>query len=224
MDKIISTQVAAELIREGDVLMIGGFMSCGAPLNIIDEICRKNTGNLTVVCNDTGFAEDSGNYKAGIGKLVSEKLVSHVIASHIGTNKETGRQMNNGETKVTLVPQGTLAEQIRAAGCGLGGVLTQTGLKTEVEEGKDKILIDGIEYLIEKPMKGDVAILKGAVVDKKGNICYTKTERNFNPLMAMACKTVIVEATKIVEVGEIDPDCVVTSHIFVDYIVDGGAK
>ena len=224
MDKIISAEQAAELVKDGDTVMIGGFMSCGAPLNIIDEICIKKTKDLTVICNDTGFAEDVGDYKAGIGRLVSEKLVSHVIASHIGTNKETGRQMNSGETKVSLIPQGTLAEQIRAAGCGLGGVLTQTGLKTEVEKGKDKVVVDGKEYLLEKPMKGDIALLKGAVVDKKGNISYKGTERNFSPLMAMACSTVIVEATKIVEVGEIDPDRVVTSHIFVDYIVDGGNK
>jgi acetate CoA/acetoacetate CoA-transferase alpha subunit len=224
MDKMISAERAADLIREGDVVMIGGFMSCGAPLKLIDEICKKNIKHLTVVCNDTGFAEDSGGYKAGIGKLIVNKQISHLMATHIGTNKETGRQMNTGETKVTLIPQGTLAEQIRAAGCGLGGVLTQTGLKTEVEDGKQKVVVDGKEYLLEKPIKGDVALIKGAIVDKKGNICYRKTQRNFSPLMAMACKTVIVEAECIVEVGEIDPDSVVTSHIFVDYIVDGGAK
>ena len=224
MDKFINADIAADLIRENDTVMIGGFMSCGAPILLIDELCKKNKGNITIVCNDTGFAEDFGKFKAGIGKLITNKLVSHVIASHIGTNKETGKQMNNGETKVTLIPQGTLAEQIRAAGCGLGGILTQTGLKTEVEEGKKKIVIDGKEYLIEKPLKGDVALIKGAVVDKKGNICYSKTERNFNPLMAMACDTVIVEAEKVVEVGEIDPDSVVTSHIFIDYIVDGRKK
>jgi len=221
MSKIIPAEIAAELIREGDTVMIGGFMSCGAPLTLIDEICRRNVKNLTVICNDTGFAEDAGGYKAGIGKLIVNKQISHLMATHIGTNKETGRQMNNGETKVTLIPQGTLAEQIRAAGCGLGGILTQTGLKTEVEEGKQKVEIDGVEYLLEKPIKGNVALIKGAVVDKKGNISYCKTERNFNPLMAMACDTVIVEATKIVEIGEIDPDSVVTSHIFVDYIVQG---
>jgi acetate CoA/acetoacetate CoA-transferase alpha subunit len=222
MNKIITAERAAELIREGDTVMIGGFMSCGAPLQLINEICKRNVKNLTVVCNDTGFVEDNGGYKAGIGQLIVNKQISHLIATHIGTNKETGRQMNTGETKVDLIPQGTLAEQIRAAGCGLGGVLTQTGLNTEVETGKQKILIDDEEFLLEKPIKGNIALIKGAIVDKKGNICYSKTERNFNPLMAMACKTVIVEATRIVEVGEIDPDSVVTPHIFIDYIIDGG--
>jgi len=224
MNKIISAEKAADLVKNSDTVMIGGFMSCGTPHVLIDKIHEKNIRNLTVICNDTGFAEDSEHNRAGIGKLIVNKHVSHVMASHIGTNKETGRQMISGETKVTLIPQGTMAEQIRAAGCGLGGVLTQTGLKTEVEEGKQKVVIDGEEYLLEKPIRGDVALLKGAVVDRKGNICYSKTERNFNPLMAMACDIVIVEAAKIVEVGQIEPDSVVTSHIFVDYIVDGGKQ
>ncbi|MCF7790633.1 MAG: CoA transferase subunit A [Victivallales bacterium] len=220
--KIITAEIAADLIREGDTLMIGGFLSCGAPHRLIDELCNKKVENLTVICNDSGFAEDIGNIKAGIGKLIVNKQISHLISTHIGTNKETGKQMNTGEAKVTLVPQGTLAEQIRAAGFGLGGILTPTGLKTEVEKDKQKIVVDRKTYLLEKPMRGDVALIKGAIVDRKGNICYSKTERNFNPLMAMACDRVIVEAAKIVEVGEIDPDNVVTSHIFVDYIVDGG--
>ena len=220
MNKFISAEKAAALVKEGDVVMIGGFMSCGAPIRLIDEIVKLGTKDLTVICNDTGFAADSEHNKAGIGSLIVNKQISHLIASHIGTNKETGRQMTSGETKVDLVPQGTLAEQIRAAGFGLGGVLTPTGLKTEVEEGKQKVVVDGKEFLLEKPIKGDVALLKGAIVDKKGNICYSKTEKNFNPLMAMACETVIVEAEKVVEVGEIDPEHVITSHIFVDYIVE----
>ena len=221
MNKIISAEKVADLVKDGDIVMIGGFLSCGAPHLLIEKVFEKNVKDLTVVSNDTGFAEDSANNKAGIGKLVVNKQVAHVMTSHIGTNRETGRQMNSGETKVSLIPQGTLAEQIRAAGCGLGGVLTQTGLNTEVEAGKQKLVVDGKEYLLEKPIKGDVALIKGAVVDKKGNIYYSKTERNFSPLMAMACETVIVEASKIVEVGEIVPESVVTSHIFIDYIVDG---
>ncbi len=223
-DKIISADKAAELVNDGDTLMIGGFLSCGAPHFLIEKLCEQGKKDLTIISNDTGFAADTEHNKAGIGKLIVNKQVSHVITSHIGTNRETGRQMNEGETKVTLVPQGTLAEQIRAEGCGLGGVLTQTGLATEVENGKDKIVIDGKEFLLEKPLRGNVALIHGAIVDKKGNICYSKTARNFNPLMAMACDTVIVEAAKIVEVGEIDPENVVTSRIFVDYIVDGGGQ
>lgn len=222
MNKIISAEKVAELVKKGDTVMIGGFLSCGAPHLLIEEVVKKKVGDLTVICNDSGFAVDSEHNKAGIGKLIVNKLISHVVTSHIGTNKETGNQMNAGETKVTLVPQGTLAEQIRAAGFGLGGILTPTGIGTEVEVGKQKLTIDGKEFLLEKPLKANVALIKGAIVDKKGNIFYNKTERNFNPLMAMAADLVIVEAEKIVEVGEIDPDKVVTSHIFIDYIVDGG--
>lgn len=222
MNKIISPEKVADLVKDGDVVMIGGFLSCGAPHLLIEKVFEKNVKNLTVICNDSGFAEDTAHNKAGIGKLIVNKQVAHVMTSHIGTNRETGRQMNAGEAKVTLVPQGTLAEQIRAAGFGLGGVLTPTGLGTEVEEGKEKITVDGKEFLLEKPLKGNVALIKGAKVDKKGNIYYSKTARNFNPLMAMACDTVIVEAEEIVEVGELDVNHVDTSHIFVDYIVKGG--
>lgn len=224
MNKIISAEKAAELVKDGDVIMIGGFLSCGAPHLLIDKLVEKNVKHLTVICNDSGFMEDGEHYKAGIGKLIVNKQVAHVITSHIGTNRETGRQMVNDETKVTLVPQGTLAEQIRSAGCGLGGVLTPTGLGTEVEEGKEKIVVDGKEFLLEKPLKADIALINGAVVDKKGNILYSKTERNFNPLMAMAAETVIVEAAEIVEVGKIDPEAIMTSHIFIDHIVEGGNK
>ena len=222
MDKFITAEEAVKLVKSGDTLMIGGFLSCGTPHLLVNELAKTDRKDLTVLCNDSGFAEDTPTNKAGIGKLIVNKQVSHVMTSHIGTNRETGRQMNAGETKVTLVPQGTLAEQIRAAGCGLGGVLTQTGLGTEVEEGKEKIVVDGKEFLLEKPLSANVTLIKGGIVDKKGNILYTKTERNFSPLMAMAADIVIVEAAKVVEVGEIDPDSVVTPHIFVDYIVDGG--
>jgi acetate CoA/acetoacetate CoA-transferase alpha subunit len=149
---------------------------------------------------------------------VVNRVVSRIIVSHIGTNPETGRQMNAGELKVELVPQGTLAERVRAAGAGLGGILTRTGIGTVVEEGKEKITVNGIEYLLELPLKADVALLKGSIVDKKGNIYYKKATRNFNPLMATAADLVIVEAEKIVEVGELDPTDVMTPSIFVDVI------
>jgi acetate CoA/acetoacetate CoA-transferase alpha subunit len=142
-----------------------------------------------------------------------------MIVTHIGTNGETQRQMNAGETEVVLVPQGTLAEQIRAAGAGLGGVLTPTGVGTEVQEGKKVIEIDGKKFLLEKALGGDVALIKAKKADKAGNLVFDKTERNFNPLMAMACTTVIVEANEIVEIGEIDPEIVVTPSVFVHYLV-----
>lgn len=222
MNKIISAKKALSFINDGDTVMIGGFLSCGAPHYLIEQLVEAKTKNLTVISNDSGFAEESKHNRVGIGKLILNKQISHIIASHIGTNKETGRQMVAGETKVTLVPQGTLAEQIRAAGNGLGGVLTQTGLGTEIEEGKEKIVVDEKEYLLEKPLRANVALIKGSCVDKKGNVVYHKTERNFSPLMATAADLVIVEAHKIVDVGEIDPEHVITSHIFVDYIVERG--
>ncbi len=215
MKKIITMDEAVDKIEDGMTIMVGGFLGCGSPDKIIDKLVEKGVKNLTLICNDTGFPEIS------VGKMVVSKQFSKMYVSHIGTNRETGRQMNEGETEVNLVPQGTLAEQIRCAGCGLGGFFTPTGVGTEVEDDKDKKVIDGVTYIYEKPLKADVAIIKGLKVDKKGNVYYNQTARNFNPIMAMAAETVIVEAEEIVEVGELDPNCVGTPHIFVNYIVGG---
>lgn len=213
--KLISIKQAVEHIKDGMTVMIGGFLGVGNPHKIIDALVEKGVKDLTIIANDTAFPE------IGIGKLIVNKQVKKVITSHIGTNKETGRQMTEGETEVVLVPQGTLAERIRAAGAGLGGILTPTGIGTIVEEGKRKIEVDGKEYLLELPLRADVALIKGAKVDKKGNICYNKSARNFNPIMAMAADLVIVEAEEVVDVGEIGPNDVMTPGIFVDYIVKG---
>ncbi|SKC42645.1 butyryl-CoA:acetoacetate CoA-transferase alpha subunit [Maledivibacter halophilus] len=215
MNKIISYEKSVEKIKDGMTIMIGGFLGVGNPHGIIDAIVKKGIKDLTIIANDTAFPE------IGIGKLIVNKQVKKVITSHIGTNKETGRQMSGGELEVVLVPQGTLAEQIRAGGSGLGGFLTPTGIGTVVEEGKEKITIDGKDYLLELPLKADMALIGGSIVDKKGNIFYNKTTRNFNPLMAMSADTVIVEAEKIVEIGEIDPHLVMTPGEVVDYIVEG---
>lgn len=215
MNKVIELQKALEHIKDGMTIMIGGFLANGTPETLIDALVEKGVKDLTIVCNDTGFPD------RGIGKLVVNKQVKKVITSHIGTNPETGRQMNAKELEVNLVPQGTLAEQIRAAGSGLGGVLTPTGIGTIVEEGKQKIQVNGNEYLLELPISADIALVKGSKVDKKGNIWYSKSTRNFNPIIATAAKTVIVEAEQIVEVGELDPSNVVTPNVFVDYIVRG---
>lgn len=214
LKKLITAKAAAAMVKDGMTLMIGGFMTCGTPENLVDAIVESGVKNLTIIANDTGFVDK------GIGKLVVSGQVKKVIASHIGTNRETGNKMNSGEIEVVLVPQGTLAEQIRSAGAGLGGVLTPIGIGTPVEEGKQKITISGTEYLVEEAMKADIALLLGSKVDKKGNIFYNKATRNFNPLMAMAADTVIVEAAEIVETGEIPAENVVTPHIFVDYIVE----
>lgn len=215
MNKIVPIDQAIEHVKDGMTVMIGGFLGAGNPHKLIDALLEKGVKDITIIANDTAFPE------VGIGKLIVAKRVKKVIASHIGTNGETGRQMNAGETEVILVPQGTLIEQIRAGGAGLGGFLTPTGIGTIIEEGKTKIEVDGKEYLLEKPLKADVALIFGSIVDKKGNIIFNKATRNFNMFAATAAETVIVEAEKVVEVGEIDPNAVMIPGLFVDYIVRG---
>lgn len=217
MGKIISLDNALDHVKDGMTIMIGGFLGCGNPHRLIDALVEKNVKDLTLICNDSGFTD------IGVGKLVVNKQIKKLIASHVGTNRETGNQMNSGEMEVILVPQGTLAEQVRAGGAGLGGILTPTGVGTVVEEGKEKITIEGIEYLLELPLKADLALIAGDTVDKFGNIVYYGATRNFNHLMATAADLVIVEAEKVVEVGNIDPHNVITPGIFIDFIVDGGA-
>ncbi|QQZ63413.1 CoA transferase subunit A [Paenibacillus sonchi] len=216
MNKVVALDEAIAHIKDGDVVMIGGFMANGTPEKLVDALVEANIKDITLICNDTGFIN------RGSGKLVSNKQCKKIMASHIGTNKETGRQMTEGETEVVLIPQGTLVEQIRAGGYGLGGVLTATGIGTLVEEGKEKIVVDGKEYLLEKPITADVALLYAAKADKAGNIVYKGSANNFNNIMAGAAKTTIVEVGELVEIGEIDPNEVVTPNIFVNYIVEGG--
>lgn len=215
INKIISVKEAAEKVQEGMTIMVGGFLANGTPEHLIDALVEKNVKNLTLICNDTGFPE------RGVGKMVVNKQFKKMIASHVGTNPETANQMNSGETEVVLTPQGTLAEKVRCGGNGLGGFYTPTGIGTEAEIGKEKKVINGKEYIFELPLRADVALLKASIVDKKGNMFFAKTTKNFNPLMATAAAVVIVEADKIVEVGEIDPEHVMCSGIFVDYIVGG---
>ncbi len=213
MAKVIQASEAARMVQDGAVVMIGGFLAVGSPHNIIECLLEMGTKDLTVIANDTSFVD------RGIGKLIVTKQIKHAIVSHVGTNKETGNQMNAGETKVTLVPQGSLAEKIRAYGAGLGGVLTPTGVGTVVAEGKQEIEIQGKKYLLEEALGADIALIKAYKADTKGNLVYRHMARNFNPLMATAAKVVIVEAEHIVEAGELLPDEIVTPGIFVDYIV-----
>lgn len=215
MTKFISLDQAAKLVKDGSIVMIGGFFGVGGANRIIDKLVENNVQNLTVIANDTVIPEK------GIGKLIVNKQVTTLIATHIGTNPETGRQMNENELKVELIPQGTMAERIRAAGAGLGGILTQTGVNTIVEEGKEKIEIEGKEYLLELPLRAELALIKASKVDRKGNIYYNGSTRNFNTVMATAADLVIVEADEIVENGEIKAEDVMTPGIFVDYIVEG---
>mgnify|MGYP001151302797 CR=1 FL=1 len=215
MEKVISLVKAMEMIHDGMSVMIPGFMNCGTPETLVDGLVAKGVQDLHVISNDTAFPD------VGIGKLIASGQIKKLSTSHIGLNPETGRQMNEGIIDVTLIPQGTLAERIRAGGAGLGGFLTPTGVGTVVEEGKQKLVVGGKDFLLELPLKADVALIRGSKVDKKGNVWYNAATRNFNTIMATAAKIVIVEAREIVEVGEIDPNNVMTPGVFVDYIVKG---
>ncbi len=205
---------AVEMIPDGASLMIGGFMAVGSPHHLIAEIVRQGKKDLTVIANDSGMPGK------GVGALIVAKAVKHLIASHIGTNPETQRQMIAGECEVTLVPQGTLCERIRAAGFGLGGVLTATGVGTVIAEGKQTIELQGKQYLIELPLRADFALLAAHRCDYRGNLEYSMTARNFNVVMSMAADKVIVEPEHIVPTGVIPPDAVVTPFCCVDYIVE----
>lgn len=191
-------------------------MGVGTPENLVSALMESNAKDLTLIVNDTAFPE------TGVGPLILNKLIKKVIVSHIGTNPETGRQMIANELDVELVPQGTLAERVRAGGSGLGGVLTPTGVGTVVAEKKETIVVDGREYLLEKPLRADVALLKAFKADKAGNLVYHRSARNFNPLMALAADLVIAQVEEIVEIGEIDPDDVVTPGILIDKILVQG--
>ena len=211
--KTISCAAAVKMIPDGATLMIGGFMGVGTPERLIDELVRQGKRNLIVIANDNSVPG------RGIGKLVDAGLISRTIASHIGLNPETQRQMIAGSMAVDLVPQGTLIERIRAGGCGLGGVLTPTGVGTLVEEGKQRIDLNGKRYLLETALRADFALINAFLADYLGNLSYALTARNFNPVIAMAADTTIVTAEHIVPVGLISPDHVVTPGPLVDYLV-----
>jgi acetate CoA/acetoacetate CoA-transferase alpha subunit len=211
--KTISLKEAVALIPDGASLMIGGFMAVGTPERLVDELLLQVKRNLTVIANDTATPG------RGIGKLVSAGLIKKTIASHIGLNPETQQQMINGKMAVDLVPQGTLIERIRAGGFGLGGILTPTGVGTVVEEGKQRLEVDGKSYLLETALRADFALVHAFLADYLGNLSYALTARNFNPVIAMAADTVLVTADHIVPVGVIAPDHVVTPAPVVDYLV-----
>ena len=215
MNKVVNIEEVKVKFNDGQVFMIGGFLAVGTPEGLIDALVKKGTKELVVMGNDTGFPDK------GIGKLVDSRQVKKAIVSHIGTNPEAGRQMHAKEMEVDLVPQGTLAEQIRAGGAGLGGFLTPTGVGTIAETGKEKKTIGDKTYLLELPLRADIALIKAWKADKYGNLVYRKSARNFNPLMALAADLVIVEAEEIVEIGAIDPDEVMTPGAFVDMIIQG---
>ncbi len=209
----VPAEEAVAQIPDGASLLIGGFMGVGTPERIVDEIVRQGKRDLTVIANDTAVPG------VGIGKLISAGLVRQVIASHIGLNSETQQQMMSGALAVDLVPQGTLIERIRAGGYGLGGVLTQTGIGTAVEAGKQKVDVNGRTYLVEVALGADFALVHAFLADYLGNLAYVLTARNFNPIVAMAGATVIASAEHIVPVGLISPDHVVTPAPVVDFLI-----
>ena len=205
-------------LKDGMSILFGGFLAVGTPDGIVREILDSGAKDLTIIGNDTATPD------SGIGILIAAKRVKKVIASHIGTNPETGRQLIAKELDVELVPQGTLAERIRCGGAGLGGVLTPTGVGTIVEEGKTKLTFDGIDYLVERPLRADIAILKAQCADEKGNLVYQRAARNFNPLMAMAADYVVAEVDEIVPAGAIDPDLVMTPGVLVNALILAGEQ
>ena len=210
---IITPEQAVAKIKTGMTLMIGGFLSAGSPNKILKVLAESDIRDLTIICNDTAFPDK------GIGLLIAAKKVKKVITSHIGTNPLTVEQFNNKETEVVFTPQGTLAEQVRCGGSGLGGVLTPTGLGTVVAEGKQIITLDGKEYLLEKALRGDIALIGASIGDTVGNLYYKGTTQNFNPLMAMACDVVIAEVEELVPAGSIEMENVHTQGVVVDFIV-----
>lgn len=215
--KTIPPVEAIALVPDGASLMIGGFMGGGSPMRLIDELVRQGKTGLTLICNDTARPG------VGIGRLIDAGLVRRLITSHIGTNPLTQRRMLDAEIEVELVPQGTLAERIRAGGFGLGGVLTPTGVGTLVARGKRTIEVDGQDYLLETALKADFALIGAKRADYAGNLAYALTSRNFNPLMAMAGAVTIAEPEDIVPTGAIAPDAVVTPGVIVRYLVGRSA-
>jgi len=221
-NKMMTADEAVACINDGATIMVGGFMACGTPEILIDALVKKNVRNLTIICNDAGVPG------RGVGKLLSNGQIKTLIASHVGLNPEVADRMNTDveedKLECILVPQGTLAERIRSGGAGLGGFLTPTGVGTIVEDGdyvECRMTVDGKDYLLVKSLQAEFALIRGSVTDKFGNTTYNGTTRTFNPMMATAAEHVIVGACEVVEVGEIDPNAVVTSGIFVDTIVEG---
>lgn len=212
MKKLIDIKELKNHVFDGMSIMVGGFMAVGTPEELIDELVKINVKDLTIICNDAGFVDK------GVGKLIANGQVKKLVASHIGLNPMAGKLMSSGDLEVDLVPQGTLAEQIRCGGAGLGGFLTPTGIGTIVEEGKEIISQEGKRYILELPIRADLALIYGDKIDIYGNVVYSKTTRNFNPIIATATDKVIALGRKIV--NKINPDTVLTPHIFVDFVVE----
>ncbi len=212
MHKTIDKQAFMALLDDNQRIAVGGFMACGTPETLIDWVVESGVKDLTIICNDAGFTD------RGVGKLIAGDQVKKLIASHIGLNPEAGARMSAGTLSVELVPQGTLAERIRAHGAGLGGILTPTGVGTIVESGKRLIETNDKRYILELPLGADLALIEAETTDHKGNLVYDKTARNFNPVMATAATKVVAYVHQTVDM--LDPEIIVTPHVFVDHIVE----
>ena len=234
INKILTPQEAVAGVEDGMTIMVGGFLGTGSPEILMDALVEKGVKHLTVIGNDGGLAEGqpagefAGKTPRGIGKLLEHHMVDHIIASHVGVNPRLNEQFADGSLKYTLVPQGTLAEKIRAAAYGLGGVLTPVGLgtpmETEVDElgrKKEVMVIDGKKWLFERPLYADYSFIRPTVADKFGNYYCAKATRNFNIVMAGASKKTIIAPEKLVEIGEIDPDMWQVAGVLVNTIVEG---
>lgn len=217
-DKVIGISEAMDFVKSGDTIMIGGFTLSGCPLHLLKELAKKPVDHLTAVSEDIGYG-NTDVYEEAVGRLFTQKQISKVCVSFIGSNKKANEMIAKGELEYELIPQGTLAERIRAGGSGLGGFYTPTGVGTIVEQGKEKKVIQGKEYLLELPLRADVALIKAYMADTMGNAVFKYSAMNFNPLMAMAADLVILEAEKIVEAGEINPERVQLPGVFVDFVV-----
>lgn len=236
INKVISADEAVAGIQDGMTVMIGGFLGTGSPEILLDALVRKGVRHLTVIGNDGGLAEGQpangpGKTSRGIGKLLDHHMVDHIIASHLGVNPRLNEQFADGTLTYTLVPQGTLAEKIRAANYGFGGVLTPTGLGTPMETNKDElgrekmtVMIDGKKYLLERPLFADYALCRASICDRFGNFMSAKATKNYNYVMAGAARHVVVATEKLVEIGEVDPDVFQVSGVLVDDVVEGEPK
>ncbi|MEA5142149.1 MAG: 3-oxoacid CoA-transferase subunit A [Oscillibacter sp.] len=225
---VITAKEAAAMIPEGATIMCGGFLACGQAREIVKELAASGKGGFTLIANDMARATGPmGEEFFGIAQLIHNHQVKRVIATHVGMTPEVGQQGNEGTLEVNLVPQGSLAECIRADGAGLGGVLTPVGVGTLVEKSPlclGKQTIDGKEYLLMKPIHADFALLGAYKCDRMGNCWYKGTMRNFNVVMATAADTVIAECEYLMSVGEIEPENIHTYGMCVNYIVEGERK
>jgi len=216
MNKVVaSSEAAVADVQDGSTIMVSGFGLCGNPENLIAALHRKGVKDLTLISNNCGTTD------LGLGVLLKARQIRKIIASYVGENKEFERQFLSGEIEVELVPQGTLAERIRAGGAGIGGFYTATGVGTKVADGKETRVIHGREYLLEMPLRADFALVYAWKADSWGNLVYRKTTRNFGPMMCSAARVTIVEAPHVVAPGELDPDQVQTPGIYVKRVVKG---